>query len=70
MKLTHLDSRGHARMVDVSAKPVVLREAVARGEIRLQRATLDLIESNKIAKDCTHHAWLLLSCGRKGFMHG
>ena len=37
-------------MVDVSAKPVLLREAVARGEIRLQRATLDLIESNKIAK--------------------
>jgi len=50
LKLTHLDSRGHARMVDVSAKPVVLREAVARGEIRLHRATLDLIESNKIAK--------------------
>lgn len=50
LKLTHLDSRGHARMVDVSAKPVLLREAVARGEIRLQRATLDLIESNKIAK--------------------
>jgi cyclic pyranopterin phosphate synthase len=50
LKLTHLDSRGHARMVDVSAKPVVLREAVARGEIRLQRATLDLIESNRIAK--------------------
>jgi cyclic pyranopterin phosphate synthase len=50
LKLTHLDSRGHATMVDVSTKPVVLREAVARGEIRLQRATLDLIESNRIAK--------------------
>jgi cyclic pyranopterin phosphate synthase len=50
MKLTHLDSRGEASMVDVSAKPVVLREAVAQGEIRLQRATLDLIESNRIAK--------------------
>ena len=37
-------------MVDVSAKPVLLREAVASGEIRLQRATLDLIESNKVAK--------------------
>jgi len=37
-------------MVDVSAKPIALREAVARGEIRLQRATLDLIESNRIAK--------------------
>ncbi len=37
-------------MVDVSAKPVLLREAVARGEIRLQKATLQLIASEKIAK--------------------
>ena len=37
-------------MVDVSAKPVVSREAVARGEIRLQRETVRLIQSNKIAK--------------------
>ena len=37
-------------MVDVSAKPVLLREAVARGEIRLQKATLKLIQSQKIAK--------------------
>src|SRR4051812_35454648 len=49
-KLTHIDSYGEARMVDVSAKPVMLREAVAGGEIRLQRATLDLIESQSIAK--------------------
>jgi cyclic pyranopterin monophosphate synthase len=37
-------------MVDVSAKPIMLREAVARGEIRLQRETLKLIESQNIAK--------------------
>lgn len=37
-------------MVDVSAKPVMLREAVAMGEIRLQLATLKLIKSNTIAK--------------------
>ena len=37
-------------MVDVSAKPVMLREAVASGEIRLQSATLELIESQTIAK--------------------
>ena len=48
--LTHLDASGAARMVDVSAKAVVLREAVAAGEIRLQPATLGLIESNQIAK--------------------
>lgn len=37
-------------MVDVSAKPVLRREAVARGEIRLQRATLELIEAGGVAK--------------------
>jgi cyclic pyranopterin phosphate synthase len=49
-KLTHIDARGEAAMVDVSAKPVMLREAIARGEIRLQRATLKLIETQTIAK--------------------
>jgi len=49
-KLTHIDTRGEASMVDVSRKPVVLREAVASGEIHLQRATLALIHANKIAK--------------------
>ena len=48
--LTHLDARGEASMVDVSAKPILLREASARGEIRLRRATLKLIESQTIAK--------------------
>ncbi len=37
-------------MVDVSAKPVLVREAVARGEVRLQRATLKSIESQTLAK--------------------
>ena len=49
-RLTHIDSGGEARMVDVSGKPVQLREAVARGEIRLQQQTLKLIESQAIAK--------------------
>lgn len=49
-KLSHIDDAGHAAMVDVSAKPVVLREAVARGEIHLQRETLALIENSQIAK--------------------
>ena len=48
--LSHVNARGEASMVDVSAKPIMLREAVARGEIRLQRATLQLIEGSKIAK--------------------
>ena len=49
-KLTHLDANGEARMVDVSAKPVMKREAVARGEIRLQTETIRLIESQAVAK--------------------
>jgi cyclic pyranopterin monophosphate synthase len=49
-KLSHVNARGEASMVDVSAKPITLREAVARGEVRLQKATLRLIEANQIAK--------------------
>jgi cyclic pyranopterin phosphate synthase len=37
-------------MVDVSAKPLSARTAVATGKIRLQRETLDLIENDQIAK--------------------
>jgi cyclic pyranopterin monophosphate synthase len=37
-------------MVDVSAKPVALRRAIACGEIRLRKATLRLISSHQIAK--------------------
>jgi len=49
-ELSHVDDSGAARMVDVSAKPVQLREAVARGEIHLQPATLALIDQSQIAK--------------------
>lgn len=49
-RLTHLSSTGEASMVDVSSKPIQLREAVATGEIHLQSTTLDLIERNEISK--------------------
>lgn len=48
--LSHVAADGSARMVDVSAKPVLLREAVAQGEIRLAADTLALIESNRMPK--------------------
>ena len=38
-ELTHLGPRGDARMVDVSAKPVVARTAVAEGTVRIAPAT-------------------------------
>ena len=49
-KLSHLNRRGEASMVDVSAKPVVQREAVASGTIHVSSATLKLIQSDSIAK--------------------
>ena len=50
MKLSHVDARGKAKMVDVSGKPGQNREAVAVGSIRLKAATLRLIKSNGVAK--------------------
>jgi cyclic pyranopterin phosphate synthase len=38
-RLTHLDDRGRARMVDVGDKPVTTREATARGRIRMAQET-------------------------------
>ena len=49
-RLSHINARGEASMVDVSAKPVMLREAIASGEIRLQKATLKRIHSQTVAK--------------------
>jgi cyclic pyranopterin phosphate synthase len=49
-RLTHIGTDGRAQMVDVSAKPMSKRRAVAGGKIRLQRKTLDLIATDQIAK--------------------
>lgn len=43
MKLTHLDDRGKARMVDVGAKDDTARVAVAEGKITMKPATLRMI---------------------------
>jgi cyclic pyranopterin monophosphate synthase len=49
-KLTHLDSQGRVRMVDVGAKPVTRREAVARCAIRMEPATLAAITCGTLKK--------------------
>jgi len=49
-ELTHLDAQGRPKMVDVSAKPDTQREAVARGVVRMQAVTLDLIKKGGVAK--------------------
>jgi cyclic pyranopterin phosphate synthase len=41
--LTHLDSQGHANMVDVTAKSVTFREAVAEAVVRMRPETLAMI---------------------------
>ena len=49
-KLTHLSTRGEARMVDVSAKPATERVAVAEGRVIMQRKTLDLVRKGNAKK--------------------
>src|ERR1700756_558568 len=49
-RLSHIGSDGRAQMVDVSAKPMSTRAAIAKGKIKLQRKTLDLISKDRIAK--------------------
>lgn len=48
--LTHLDPRGGVRMVDVGAKDVTEREAVARGRVKMKPETLDLIARGGVPK--------------------
>jgi len=49
-KLTHFDSEGRAIMVDVGAKPVTERVAVAGGEVRMHPETLRRILDRTIEK--------------------
>jgi cyclic pyranopterin monophosphate synthase len=48
--LTHFDENGQAHMVDVSDKDVTVRVAIARGEIRMQPETLDIILEGRAKK--------------------
>jgi cyclic pyranopterin phosphate synthase len=48
--LTHIDSSGEARMVDVSEKPATERIAVAEGRVVMSKATLELILSGNAKK--------------------
>jgi cyclic pyranopterin monophosphate synthase len=49
-KLTHFDSKGRAKMVDVSQKKETLREAVVRGSVFMNPKTFKSIMSGEIAK--------------------
>jgi cyclic pyranopterin phosphate synthase len=49
-ELTHLDARGNARMVDVSAKSITVREAVASGAVVMKPSTLEAIATGGVPK--------------------
>ncbi len=49
-KLTHIDSKGNARMVDVGGKQLTQRIATASGRIRMAAATLELISAGSHKK--------------------
>lgn len=48
--LSHLDAAGRARMVDVGAKPVTERRAVASGQVRMSAAAFQLVLHAERAK--------------------
>jgi cyclic pyranopterin phosphate synthase len=49
-ELSHVNSRGEARMVDVSQKGDTVREAVAVGGVRMKPSTLEKIRQNQLKK--------------------
>jgi cyclic pyranopterin phosphate synthase len=49
-QLTHLDEGGNIHMVDVTGRPESVREAIARGRVRMLPHTVHLIEANQVAK--------------------
>jgi cyclic pyranopterin phosphate synthase len=49
-RLTHVDADGRLRMVDVGAKPVSEREAVASGHVALSAATRRAVRAGRLKK--------------------
>jgi cyclic pyranopterin phosphate synthase len=50
VELTHTDASGAARMVDVSAKPVTVREATATGRFRTTAEVITLLRADGLPK--------------------
>ena len=49
-RLTHVDERGRARMVDVSSKPDTERRALAQAVVRVSAATAQAVEAGDAPK--------------------
>ena len=66
MTLSHVDARGHARMVDVAGKPESTRTALATGSIRMSPEAFSLVEGNSGPKgDVLSTAELAATMGAK-----
>ena len=48
--LSHLDARGHARMVDVAEKEITRREATAEAFVLMAKTTFDAIKDGRVPK--------------------
>jgi cyclic pyranopterin monophosphate synthase len=49
-RFTHLDASGAARMVDVAAKPITAREAVASGRVTVSERVVELLREGGLPK--------------------
>ncbi len=49
-KLTHVNQKGDAQLVDITSKEITYRKAIAEGSIQLNKKTLKLIQDNLIKK--------------------
>jgi len=49
-RFTHLDASGAARMVDVAAKPITAREAVASGRVTVSERVIELLRDSGLPK--------------------
>jgi len=49
-KLSHVNSSGEAKMVDISLKGETVREAVAKGSVMMQPATLEQVKNASLKK--------------------
>ena len=64
-KLTHIDEKGDARMVDVGDKAITARSATAIGRVLMQSQTLNLIKQQQVKKGDVQIAQLAGIMGAK-----
>ena len=65
-RLTHLDEKGAARMVDVAEKPATAREAIAECTVRMSPATIEAVRDGTAKGDALQVAQPAQGCGGAG----